>query len=456
MTKLQAYRKTKLDETDAITKRTISNHAGKQFPHRDEYFLRAFALTVFQIIRPLGIVDTIDDLDVSWIDRARLGADIALRLPKKLKELGSKEYVEKIVPALAECCASLAGSHGIERVEAVGIYVNFVLGERSFFDSLEKIESLGDCYGQSDRDIAKVAVIDYSSPNAAKHLHAGHIRSTIIGHLIGNLLEQTGGIVHRVNHINDWGGIGAIMEGFVRWEKDFDATGNTLLYEIYLRYRTGEKLAGKEALWLEANEETRERFAKAYESNGDYESFKQAFSDFKRASHERFMRLENGDDAEFVLWEKIIPWSLSEFGEFYHLLGIHIDHSIGESFYADTGRDIVDAGVENKTLVFYTEQMAARDKKLLADKLAQGEIEEKIHDKLAEEITRDIGCFVVPLSDFERFVVLKQDRSTIYATRDLGVVKFRTDFWNPDTVIYEVGQEQADHFDGVFRSSKIL
>jgi arginyl-tRNA synthetase len=456
MTRLEAYRQAKLEETAALTRATTERHAARAFPVREGYFLPAFAKTLLEAIAPLRLAESPADLDISWLDRARFSADVAVRLPAKLKEMGSKDYVADVVPRLATALSALVGTHGVERVEAVGIYVNISLSQRAFFDSLAIVERLGEDYGWSDRDASRTAIAEYSDPNAAKHLHAGHIRSTIIGHVIANLLERTGTLVHRVNHYNDWGGIGAIMEGYERWKDDIGATGNQLLYETYLRYRTGEKLAGKEALWLETAPETCAEFARAYACENSYEAFRTAFADFKAASHARFMRLENGDDDEFALWEKLIPWSLSEFEEFYRLLGTHIEHPIGESFYADMGRDITDAGVRDGKAVFYTPEHAAADTVRLDAAVARGEVEDKVRDKLAEGINRDIGSYVVPLSDFERFVVLKEDRSTIYATRDLGVVKFRTDFWNPDTVIYEVGQEQADHFDGVFRASRLL
>ncbi len=203
------------------------------------------------------------------------------------------------------------------------MYVNILLDDRYVFGSLRTILDLGDAYGYGDRDRETTAIVEYSDPNTAKHLHAGHIRSTIIGHIIGNLMERTGHIIHRINHYNDWGGIGAIMEGFSRWSDEFAKThaGNSLLYEIYLRYRTGEKLSSKEALWDEADEQAQRKLCEAYGSaKVSYSAFQEAFADFKRISHERFLRLENHDDDEFRLWERLIPMSLAEFSEFYDLL----------------------------------------------------------------------------------------------------------------------------------------
>ncbi|MBP6256645.1 arginine--tRNA ligase [Patescibacteria group bacterium] len=66
--------------------------------------------------------------------------------------------------------------------------------------------SLGDRYGDLDLYQEQIAIAEYSSPNAAKHLHAGHVRSTVIGYVLSNIYEHAGYTVHRINHINDRGG----------------------------------------------------------------------------------------------------------------------------------------------------------------------------------------------------------------------------------------------------------
>lgn len=94
----------------------------------------------------------------------------------------------------------------------VGIYVNAKLPANTLFQSLDQVLLLGSVYGESSVGKGKDIAIDYSSPNAAKHLHAGHIRSTIIGHVLGNMYEACGHTVHRINYLNDWGGMGVLIE----------------------------------------------------------------------------------------------------------------------------------------------------------------------------------------------------------------------------------------------------
>lgn len=98
MTRLEAYRQAKLEETRLITGRTEAIHAARTLPSREEYFLPKLQKTLYDAIAHLGLADSPADLDVSWLDRARFGADVAVRLPAKLKEMGSQEYITKVMP----------------------------------------------------------------------------------------------------------------------------------------------------------------------------------------------------------------------------------------------------------------------------------------------------------------------------------------------------------------------
>lgn len=67
---------------------------------------------------------------------------------------------------------------------------------------------------------------------------------------------------------------------------------------------------------------------------------------------------------------------------------------------------------------------------------------------------RDVWAYVIELDNFERFVVLKADKSSIYATRDLWAIKYRAETFSPSRIVYEVWQEQSEHFDKLFKSAK--
>ena len=125
-----------------------------------------------------------------------------------------KEYCPALVTALQKLTTKNTESTPFfEEVKMVGIYVNATIPAEYFFNSLGKVAELGARFGENSTGAGGDIVIDYSSPNAAKHLHAGHIRSTIIGHVLGNIYEASGYTVHRVNYLNDWGGMGILLEG---------------------------------------------------------------------------------------------------------------------------------------------------------------------------------------------------------------------------------------------------
>ena len=101
------------------------------------------------------------------------------------------------------------------------MYVNVTLADRWLLDGAQHVADLAAGFGLSDAQAARTFLVDYSSPNVAKVLHAGHIRSTIIGHVLSNLHEGCGALVYRVNHINDFGGFGFTLEGWRRFASHF-------------------------------------------------------------------------------------------------------------------------------------------------------------------------------------------------------------------------------------------
>lgn len=344
------------------------------------------------------------DVEIEFIDREKFGADVALRSPSLLKAHGAADYIKTKAPELAALldASDLKKDGVIEAVQQKGIYVNVRLSDAYLFETLEMVLGLGARYGMSDVFKGLSAVIEYSSPNVAKHLHAGHVRSTIIGQVLSNIYEAAGYTVHRMNYVNDWGGMGFLLEGYSRWKDEFpsDLPKNDLLYSIYMKYREMEKFVA-------------EREEASTEKGREYE-------DFMKSSRERFKRLEAGEPGEIELWEQMVGWSLEEFNEFYSLLGIYHDYLIGESYYAPKGDALVN------------DALAARKAEL--------------HE----------GAASVVLGEEERLVIRRSDDSSIYATRDLAGIKDRVEFFKPSVIAYEVGEEQTDYFSKIFRAARIL
>jgi arginyl-tRNA synthetase len=341
------------------------------------------------------------DIELEFIDRDQFGADIAVKSPALLKEKGSRAYMETDVPELIEIIkrSALTKEGIVTNVSSKGIYVNLKLSDKFIFETLTLVGQLGARYGESDVHEGENVVVDYSSPNVAKHLHAGHIRSTIVGHVISNIYEAAGYTAHRMNWINDWGGFGVFLEGYKRWSdrmKDFK-TPNDFLYSIYLDYRR-----------MEADAEMGEEK-------------KKVFDEFSGAVAEQFRKLESGDPESVALWRRMVRWSLDEFDQFYDLLGIHQDYVVGESFYAKRGESLVEKGLKDGKVV--------------------------IED----------GAAVVPLGEADdKFVLRRADGSTIYSTRDLATIEHRVETFDPVTLSYVVGQEQTEHFSKLFATAEKL
>jgi len=151
-------------------------------------------------------------------------------------------YLPQMTRALSE------GEFGdvFSAVTATGIYANLRLSDDWLIRAVAGAADFAGVYGTQNAPSEHTFVVDYSSPNVAKRLHAGHIRSTIIGHILSNLYDASGATVYRVNHINDFGGFGYTLQGYRQFAELFPAElgANDLLIEIYQIRRALERVAG--------------------------------------------------------------------------------------------------------------------------------------------------------------------------------------------------------------------
>jgi arginyl-tRNA synthetase len=171
----------------------------------------------------------------------------------------------------------------------------------------------------------KTIVIDYSSPNVAKPMHVGHIRSTVIGDSLARILTALGHRVIRDNHLGDWGSqFGMILLGWKREgdEAAFAANPVAELARLYRRVQADEALA--------------------------------------EAARAETVKLHAGDPANRALWERFMPHCLQALNAIYDRLSVHFDVELGESFYdamlAEVVRDLEAKGLavpsEGATVVF--------------------------------------------------------------------------------------------------------
>ena len=186
--------------------------------------------------------------------------------------------------------------------KAAGPYLNFSVDRPAMMALvLDAVRSAADNYGHSDAGAGSTIVIDYSSPNIAKHLAVHHVRSVSIGRALRNIFEALGCRVVTVNHLGDWGtSFGKLIVAFERYD-DLDAQTATVsdLQDAYVRFSR----EAEEAPELE---------------------------DDARAA---FQRLENGDPAAQALWRRFKDVSLAEFERMYETLGATFDAYTPESFY---------------------------------------------------------------------------------------------------------------------------
>jgi arginyl-tRNA synthetase len=200
----------------------------------------------------------------------------------------------------------------IKAVSAVGPYLNFTLDDAIVSrDVLSDILSQGTRYGHGSEGIGHKVVIDYSSPNIAKELAFHHIRSTMIGHALTQILRARGYTVEGDNHLGDWGTpFGLLIAGLERFGWDHDAKV--------------EDIVQLNALYVRASQEAKRD------------------AEFAEAGRRWFQRLEAGDQVARQQWRWFVDVSLAEFQKVYDLLGVSFEHSLGESFFESYIDEVMD------------------------------------------------------------------------------------------------------------------
>ena len=398
------------------------------------------------------------DVRVDLIERARFRADLTVKVPGLLKKVGPKVFIADYLPELTRVLSEGEFGDVFSEVTATGIYANLRLSDAWLIQAVGRVADFDGVYGTQNALSDHAFVVDYSSPNVAKRLHAGHIRSTIIGHILSNLYDASGATVYRVNHINDFGGFGYTLQGYRQFAGQFPAgmDENDRLIEVYQIRRALERVAGSgldAADWDPADASVLQRYLPEVT---DLASAQAAAAQFTADSDRRFAALEAGDEEEVRLWQDLVAVSLASFGEFYDQLGISFDFMLGESLYLQAGTEVVERALRDGTAVIYTQDLADRDLAALRAQVDEGTLSSQEYEQAARAIAKDVGATVVPLDKGERYVVRRADGRSIYATRDIGAVAVREDLFGATDLVYVVGQEQRVHFDRLFRAAARL
>ena len=282
----------------------------------------------------------------------------------------------------AELAQRLANELAIADVQqaAAGPFLNFTL-DRNALAAQVTLDAASEAYGHGDR--SGTVLVEFSSPNIAKPMHVGHLRTTVIGAALARFAETLGHKVVRLNHIGDWGSqFGKLVAAWNRWgdEAALEATPIDHLLELYVRYHKEEE-----------EDETLPQEAK-----------------------EAFRSLESGEEnATRATWQRFTELSFREFDKTYQRLGTTFDFIRGESWY-ESHLDSTLAWLEQQQV------LEESDGAIIVDLQSQG---------------IKTPCLVKTAHG-----------TTLYATRDLAAAKSRWEEFAFDHCLYVFGAEQSLHF----------
>ena len=295
----------------------------------------------------------------------------------KLLHLPPRKIAEAVFAKLMEAKPAF-----IEKVELAGPgFLNITVSTEWLASQLHALSS-SPHLGIPQTGAGKKVVIDYSSPNAAKQMHIGHIRSTVIGNAIDRIFRALGYDVVADNHLGDWGTqFGILIKGYreclTQEERDNLCVAN--LEKCYV---------------LSA--------AKAKEEDGVW----------KDACRAELVKLQQGDADNLALWKKFIDISIAEFDRMYAKLGVKFDTYRGESYYNDTMPGVVE---RLQQMGLAVESEGALVVNLEAEKLGVA-------------------------------IVRKSDGGFNYTTSDLACVEMRVQEYQPERIIYVTDARQQLHF----------
>ena len=316
---------------------------------------------------------------------------------------------------------------------------------------------------------ARTFVVDYSSPNVAKPMHVGHIRSTVIGDSLYRILKFLGHHAISDNHLGDWGTqFGMIIYGYKHFG-DKAALAKNAVEELTRLYKLvnslveyydtrHEKIPAAEKRIAEAQslltkltatppptdpkeakqaaKKLRQQESELAESKAEFTSLQMkvaavdkdpqlsklaaAHPNIGQAVLQETALLHAGDTANLALWRDFLPACLADINVIYNRLGVKFDHTLGESFYQD--------------------QLSAVVKNLSEKGLAQ----------------ESDGAICVFLDGFDTpMIVQKRDGAFLYATTDLATIQYRMSHWRPDAILYVVDHRQSDHFKQLFATARL-
>lgn len=315
-------------------------------------------------------------------------ANVAMSLGKRLRRAPRE--------VATEIAAEMAGFPGTVEVSGPG-FLNITL-EDSWIAAQANTMRADPLVGVARSSPAQRVVIDYSAPNAAKEMHVGHLRSTVVGDSLARIHEHLGNEVVRQNHLGDWG------------------TPFGMLIEHLLDIGEAAAVAQLEAgQGTEYYQTARAKF--------------EADDDFKSRSRRRVTTLQSGDQETLRLWQVFMDATIRYFDRIYGQLGVTLTHDdiAGESMY-------------NAMLDRTCDDLEASGAAVISD------------GALCVFPPGFTGSDDKPLP----LIIRKSDGGYGYATTDMAAVRYRVDDVKADRILYVVGADQALHFRMIFSAARMV
>lgn len=280
----------------------------------------------------------------------------------------------------------------IEKVDVVGGYLNFFINKEILVKEVLEEISKTQEYGKSDIGKGKNILVEYSSANIAKPFHIGHLRTTLIGNALYKTYKYLGYNVTGINHLGDYG------TQFGKMIEAYKMWGN----EYNLEEDPIDKMVD---MYVRINNLCKED------------------EDVLERCRENFRLLEEGDKYCTDLWNQFKDLSMTEFSKIYDILNVKFDSYNGEAFYSDKMDEVVNNLEEKGKL---------------------------IESEGAKIVDLEYAGINTPC------IIKKSDGSSIYATRDLAAIIYRTKTYDFDKCLYIVAYEQNLHFKQIFEVAKFL
>ncbi|MDH7598445.1 MAG: arginine--tRNA ligase [Sedimentisphaerales bacterium] len=282
-----------------------------------------------------------------------------------------------------------------QQVEVAGPgFINMTISVGFLAERLLQIWSDPERLGIDPAQDRQTVVVDFSSPNVAKQMHVGHLRSTIIGDCICRMLEFAGHKVIRQNHIGDWGTQFGMLIAFLQNRVDQLETGD---------------LSDLESFYRKAQE--------AFDTD----------STFASQARSAVVRLQAGEPEAVALWRRIVEASRRHYQAVYDLLGVGLTEvdERGESFY-------------NPMLPHIVQEL--KEKGIAAE--SEGAV--------CVFLDGFMGKDGKPIP----FIIQKSDGGYLYATTDLAALRFRIDRLRAQRIIYVTDARQKLHFQMLFATAR--